>query len=358
MFLKHLNILYFKNIEDVKFDFSKKINVFVGRNAAGKTNVLDAIYYLSMTKSYFSASDIQNIQHGKDFFVIHGKFENQNELMEVSCSVNKTEGKHISVNQKPYQKISEHIGKIPVVFVAPQDTTLITEYADTRRKFLDALISKFDNEYLMALIQYNRVLQSRNAIIKQGEQAFQQRDLLEVYNMQMVQFGEIILNKRKKFFEEVKEILNDTYRQLQDNREFLELKYLSSVQTDFLKELNASLAKDVRMGYTTTGVHRDDFEILLNGYPAKNYASQGQQKTIVLALKWLELSYLFSKTNIQPILLMDDIYDKLDDERLNRIKILIRSGKAGQVFITDNHLQRVKELFAGEDVEIFQMKPE
>ncbi|MCX7728092.1 MAG: AAA family ATPase, partial [Bacteroidia bacterium] len=185
MFLKKLNILYFKNIEDIQFEFSKTITAFVGNNAVGKTNILDAIYYLSMTKSYFSSSDTQNIQHGKEFFVLSGKYEHEQAAFEVNCSFKKSEGKQITLNQKPYPKISDHIGKIPVVMIAPQDLNLITEYADTRRKFLDAFISKFDKEYLNALIQYHQILQHRNSIIKKGEIAFQQQDLLDVYNAQL-----------------------------------------------------------------------------------------------------------------------------------------------------------------------------
>lgn len=356
MFLKQLNILDFKNIEELKFDFSKRINIIVGNNAVGKTNLLDAIYYLSMTKSFFSSSDVQNIRHGKDFFVLHGKFENEGEALEVSCSVKKTEGKHLYINQKAYNKISEHIGKIPLVMIAPQDLNLITEYADTRRKFLDALISKFDKEYLNALIQYYQILQHRNAIVKQGENAYQQQDLLDVFNTQLATFGQLILHKRKLFFDEIKSRLTDTYHQLQNNSEKLEIKYISTIQKDFFKELQYSLPKDIRLGYTTVGVHRDDFEILLNDYPAKNYASQGQQKTIVFALKWIELMYLFEKTKIQPILLIDDIYDKLDDERMGKIKELLLSGVAGQVFITDNHFQIMSELLKDDDVEFFKIQ--
>lgn len=353
MFLRQLHIFFFKNIEELKLDFSKRIVVFIGNNAVGKTNILDAVYYLSMTKSYFAATDAQNIQHGKDSFVLYGKYENSGNVYEVSCGVKKTEGKQILWNQKPYQKISEHIGKVPVVMIAPQDLNLITEYADTRRKFLDALISKFDKTYLNALIQYNQSLQNRNSIVKQGEAAFRQADLLDVYNAQMAQYGEIILNKRQMFFNEIKEMLMQTYRELQDNMEVLELRYVSSVQNDFFKELQQSLPKDVRLGYTSVGTHRDDFDILLNGYPTKNYASQGQQKTIVFALKWLELQYLQGKTGIKPLLLIDDIYDRLDESRLKKIQSLIEEKWAGQVFITDTHHERISRLFGKENTEIF-----
>lgn len=355
MFLKTLNILYFKNIEEVQLNFSKKITALVGNNATGKTNILDAIYYLSMTKSYFSGSDVQNIKHEKDFFVLHGKFQNNIECFDVSCSVKKSEGKYITFNQKPYQKISEHIGKIPIVMIAPQDQNLITEYADTRRKFIDALISKFDKEYLSALIQYNHALQNRNSIIKQGELAYQQQDLIEVYNLKMAQYGEIVLNKRKNFFEEIKSDLISTYQNLQENQEILELNYVSTIQKDFFTELQNSLSKDIRVGYTSVGIHRDDFEIRLNSYPAKNFASQGQQKTITFALKWIELYYLYQKTNIRPLLLIDDIYDKLDDVRLQKIKRLIENGIAEQIFVTDNQFERIHQLFKNIDIHIIQI---
>ncbi len=354
--LKHLHILYFKNINERQLHFSGNIAVIAGNNGIGKTNLLDAIYYLAMTKSYFASSDIQNIQFNHDFFMIQGKFENDEQKYEINCSVKKSEGKKINFNQKTYQKISEHIGKIPLVFIAPQDLSLITEYADTRRKFIDALISKFDKEYLNALIQYHHYLQNRNKIIKQGEAAYQQQDLIEIYNIQMAQYGEIILNKRKYFFDEITLRLNEIYHQLQESNECLSLRYLPSVQNNFLKELQHALPKDIRLGYSTIGIHRDDFEILLNNYPAKNFASQGQQKTIVFALKWIELVYLYQKTKIHPLLLIDDIYDHLDKLRLNKIKILLKTAIPQQIFITDSNKNRIQQLFYDQDIEIVELE--
>jgi len=355
MFLQHLNILQFKNIEEKSIDFHRKIVALVGNNATGKTNVLDAIHYLSMTKSYFSSSDTMNIQHNKDYFVLFGKFDNGTETFEVSCSVKKNNGKQVFLNQKPYQKLSEHIGKIPIIVIAPQDLSLITDYADTRRKFIDALISKLDKEYLQALIQYQAALQNRNALLKQGETAYSQQDLIDIYNLQLVQFGSIVLQKRISFFNEIKETLSSTYQLLQDNQEVLELQYISTIQNDFLRELQQSLSKDIRMGYTTVGIHRDDFEIILNHYPAKNYTSQGQQKTIVFALKWMELLYIYQKTNIPPILLVDDIYDRLDEKRLYKLLHFLLSDIVGQVFLTDTHPERILKLFEGQELQVVNM---
>lgn len=355
MFLRKLHILYFKNIEELELLFSGKIIGLIGSNGVGKTNVLDAIYYTAMTKSYFS-QDVQNIQHQKNFFVIHAQYEHQDETFEVSCSVKKGEKKVMQWNQKPYLKITEHIGKIPIVFIAPQDQNIITEYADRRRKFLDALISKFDKEYLMALIQYHQVLQNRNAIIKQGDYALQHKDLIDTYNYQLCQSGEILLKKRILFFNEVKQIIHDIYQQLQDDHETLTLQYISSVQNDFLKELEQSLTKDIRMGYTSIGPHRDDFDILLNNYSAKNFASQGQQKSIIFALKWMELTYLHQKTQLHPLVLIDDIYDKLDDIRMHKLKQLIQQHIAGQIFITDNHPDRLSHLFENDSIQIISIE--
>lgn len=355
MFLHHLNILQFKNIEEKSFEFHRKIVALVGNNATGKTNVLDAIHYLSMTKSYFSSNDSINIQHNKDYFVLFGKFENNTELIEVSCSVKKNNGKQVFLNQKPYQKLSDHIGKIPIVVIAPQDLSLITDYAETRRKFVDILLSKFDKEYLQALIQYQTALQNRNTLLKQGEIIYSQQDLVDIYNFQLVQFGSIILQKRISFFNEIKETLSSTYQLLQDNQEVLELKYVSTIHNDFLKELQQSLSKDIRMGYTTVGIHRDDFEITVNQYPAKNFASQGQQKTIIFALKWIELLYIFQKTNIQPILLVDDIYDRLDEKRIGKMLYFLLSNNVGQVFLTDTHLERILKLFEGQELQVINM---
>ncbi len=356
MFLKHLHLLYFKNIDEAQWNFSKNIIAFIGKNGVGKTNVLDAIYYLAMTKSYFSSSDIQNIQFGKDFFLIHGKFENDNrEFIQVNCNVEKGKGKLVSVNEKTYSKLAEHIGKIPIVFITPYDIGLITQYADTRRRFIDALISKFDKEYLNALVQYHQHLQNRNSIIKQGDVAYKQQDLIEIYDAQIAKFGEIILSKRILFFKEIEDSLISTYKQLQDNNENLTIRYISTIQNNYLSELQNSLPKDIKMGYTTIGIHRDDFEIMLNAHPAKIYASQGQLKTIVFALKWLELMYLYQKTKEHPILMIDDIYDKLDTTRLNKINALINSGIAKQIFITDNNYERIKNLFEKENTQIIKM---
>lgn len=355
MFLKQLHCLYFKNLEDKEFHFSEKYVAFVGNNATGKTNVLDAIYYLSMTKSYFSATEVQNIQFGKEFFVINGKFQDDGKNLEVSCSIRKSEGKQILLNQKPYSKITDHIGKIPVVIIAPQDLKLITEYADTRRKFLDALISKFDKEYLNALLQYHKALQQRNAILKQGELAYQQMDLLDVYGLQMAQSGELILSKRKLFFEEIKDKITNTYAQLQKNREILDLNYVSTIQNDFFKELQNALPKDIRLGYTSVGIHRDDFEIVLNAYPAKNFASQGQQKTIIIALKWLELLHIFQKTGVCPIVLLDDVYDRMDEQRLHQFVQLLNTDFIKQVFVTDTNKERISQLFQRQDLQIVEM---
>lgn len=357
MFISHLNILNFKNISELQLDFTKKIIALTGKNACGKTTILDVIYYLAMTKSYFSASDIQNIKHQQEFFVLFGKFKNNDEQFDVSCSVKKNEGKYVAINQKNYNRIAEHIGKIPVVIMAPQDLNLITEYSDTRRKFLDALISKFDKEYLNALIQYQKLLQNRNALLKQSDNNLSQKDLIDVYSEQMVPFGELILKKRKKFFEDIKPLVKTTYQQLQDNNETLELKYISTIQNDFAKELENSFSRDLKMGYTTVGIHRDDFDILLNDYPAKNYASQGQLKTVTFALKWIELIYLYQQTNIHPILLIDDMYDRMDDERIEKLKSLILNGIAEQIFITDTNYSRIKNLFKENenDVQILQI---
>ncbi len=355
MFLKQLHCLYFKNLEDKEFRFSEKFVAIVGNNATGKTNVLDAIYYLSMTKSYFSATEVQNIQFGKDFFVINGKFQNNGMDWDVSCSVSKSDGKQMLLNQKPYSKIIDHIGKIPVVIIAPQDLKLITEYADTRRKFLDALISKFDKEYLNALLQYHKALQQRNAILKQGDIAYQQIDLLDVYGLQMAQYGELILSKRKLFFEEIKDKITNTYTQLQKCGEVLELKYVSTIQNDFFKELQNVIPKDIRLGYTSVGIHRDDFEIVLSAYPAKNFASQGQQKTIIIAMKWLELLHIFQKTGVCPIVLLDDVYDRMDEHRLHQFVHLLNADFIKQVFVTDTNKERISQLFQTRNLQIVEM---
>ncbi len=354
MKLNKLHLLQFRNIEELSFNFSKSVIIIVGENGIGKTNLLDAIYHLAFTKSYFSHTENTNINHQHDFFFIEGVFENNDFLYDISCSVRRKGGKIFKCNGKEYLKISEHIGKIPIVFITPQDLNLITEYADTRRKFLDVIISKYDKQYLEALIQYNKVLQNRNSLVKNNA-LYTQKELVSIYNQQLNGYGSIILEKRNQFFTDTESLIQDIYAQLQGNKETLLLKYQSTIKGSFIEQLENSIEKDMRVGYTSVGTHRDDFDILLNNYSVKQYASQGQQKSVIFALKWLELIFLKNKTNISPILLIDDMCDKLDDTRLKKIKEMLSTQDIGQVFITDSNAERIRNLFFDVPTELFDL---
>lgn len=348
MYLKQLTLLHFRNYPELMVQFHPKINCLTGANGMGKTNLLDAIHYLSFCKSYFNSIDSQNISFGEEFFMIQGLFDKDNRDEEVTVSVRKGQKKIIKRNKNEYEKFSEHIGFFPLVMISPLDSMLISGGSEQRRKFTDSIISQFDKAYLDKLISYNNVLQQRNAVLKQFAMSRSfDSTLLEVLDEQLAEQGSYIHDSRTAFLSEFVPVFDKYYRLLSGNAEPVQLLYISTLgQDNYLDALKRSVHKDCAMEHTTIGVHRDDLDFLLGENEVKKYASQGQQKTYLLALKLAQYEYVKSKTGIKPLLLLDDIYDKLDNRRFEELVRIVSSDEFGQVFITDTHTERMKELFS------------
>lgn len=346
MYLKKIALVNYKNFDSASFDFEKKINCFVGFNGVGKTNVLDAIYNLAITKGYFNSVAVQSIQHTKDFFMIEGVFHHNDREEIISCSLKKGQKKIVKRNGKEYEKLSDHIGLIPLVIISPNDTNLIAEGSDVRRKFMDSVIAQSDKTYLQDLIAYNKVLSQRNSLLKYFAQNRTFDSLnLEIYNEQLVDFGTKIHTKRKKFGMEFIPIFNKRHSQISDDKEEVGFRYKSQLErNDFLDLLRNTVEKDSILQFTTVGIHRDDLLYTIGGHPIKKFGSQGQQKTYLIALKLAEFDFLKLTSKVTPVLLLDDIFDKLDENRVSHIINLVNDNNFGQMFITDTHAERTENL--------------
>ncbi len=346
MHLQKISLVNFKNIEAKTFDFEKKINCFVGNNGVGKTNVLDAIYYLSFTKSYFNPVATQNIKHNEDFFVIEGDYLLNDRTEKIICSLKKGQKKLLKRNGKVYERFSDHIGQFPLVIISPADRNLIIEGSDTRRKFIDGVISQQDKKYLNSLISYNKIISQRNALLKffAANRTFDALNL-SVYNEQLIGFGAEIHQKRKEFLEKFTPIFNEKYKVISGEKEEVNLNYKSQLNDSSFEDLLAnSLEKDKILQYTSTGIHKDDLSFLINEYPVKKFGSQGQQKSYLIALKLAQFEFIKKQSLITPILLLDDIFDKLDEHRVSQIVNLVNNDEFGQIFITDTHFERTENV--------------
>ena len=346
MYLKKINLVNYKNFDATTFEFNVKINCFVGNNGVGKTNVLDAIYHLAFTKGYFNSVAIQNIQHHKEFFVIEGVFDIKEKDELINCSVKKGQKKVVKRNGKEYEKLSEHIGLIPVVIISPNDTNLITEGSEVRRKFMDSVIAQSDKAYLQDLISYNKVLTQRNSLLKYFavNHTFDVLNI-DIYNKQLINFGVKIHHKRTMFTKEFIPIFEKRHQHISNANEKVRFLYKSPLEKGNFEELlHKSLEKDRVLQYTSVGVHRDDLLYTIEGYPIKKFGSQGQQKTYLIALKLAEFDFVKSQSNKTPILLLDDIFDKLDEERVSKIIDLVNEDGFGQIFITDTHVERTENI--------------
>ncbi len=348
MFLSKIKVINFKNCREEKITFSDKINCFVGCNGAGKTNLLDAIYYLSFTKSYFNFSDQQNICHGQEFFAIHGTFIKDDATPdEISCIQKQNTKKQLKINQKEYDKISEHIGRFPCVMVSPYDRDLINEGSDVRRKFIDTVISQFDKIYLSDLIKYNKFIEQRNSLLKKFGH-FQQQDysFLQLIDEQVAPIAEKIHQKRKSFIHDFEPIFEKHFNFISGGNENVEIEYESQLNIDtYLQTVKKQYKKDLDLRYSTVGVHKDDFIFKMDGYPIKKYGSQGQQKSFAVALKLAQFEFTRNILKYNPLLLLDDIFDKLDAQRVQKLIALVSGTDFGQIFITDTETQRTRQTF-------------
>ncbi|MBK8583911.1 MAG: DNA replication/repair protein RecF [Bacteroidetes bacterium] len=360
MFLKKLSLVNFKNYEAVDLEFSSGVNAFTGGNGEGKTNLLDAIHYLAMCKSYFNSSDLQNVKKGEELFVLQGVFDLNGVDESISCGFKKGQKKVLKRNQKEYERLADHIGLIPVVMISPTDVSLITDGSEDRRRFLDSIVSQFDRIYLEDLISYGRVISQRNAYLKHAYQTRKfDSDSLTIWDEQLIPIGNRIHSVRLKFIEELIPIFARYYDFISGGKETIDIKYDSDLnENSFADLLQKSLEKDKVLQYTTSGTHRDDLIFMINGFPVKKFASQGQQKSFLIAMKLAQFDFIAQLKKMKPILLLDDIYEKLDDSRISRLMELVSKHNFGQIFITDTHLDRVQEIFEriGEEVRCFEVE--
>ena len=346
MFLKKLSLINYKNFSAQNFEFDIKINCFVGNNGVGKTNVLDAIYHLSFGKSYFNPIATQNITHGQDFFVIEGDFKKNSREEKIVCSLKRGMKKIIKRNGKVYDRLSDHIGLLPLVLISPADRDLIMEGSDTRRKFMDGVISQSDKEYLNTLIKYNKIVAQRNSLLKYFavNQTFDNATL-EVYNKQLQSYGSVIFNKRKEFISAFIPIFKEQYITISGGSEEVNLSYESKLYNDdLLSLLEKNIEKDRALQYTSIGIHKDDLSFEIAEHPIKKFGSQGQQKSFLIALKFAQFHFIKEQAKTTPILLLDDIFDKLDENRVKHIISLVEDENFGQIFISDTHAERTENV--------------
>ncbi len=346
MILKSLSLLNYKNFDSKCFAFNEKINCIVGNNGIGKTNVLDAIYHLSFGKSYFNPISSQNIKHDEAFFVINGDYEKADKTEKIIISLKRGQKKIIKRNGKSYERFSEHIGFLPLVIISPADRDLITEGSDTRRKFMDSVISQSDKYYLDDLIKYNKVLSQRNSLLKYfALNNTYNHDTIEIYNTQLSEFGSRIYSKRKAFLEAFIPVFKSRYQSISNGSESVDLNYKSDLSDGNLNELLLQVInKDKALQYTSVGIHKDDLIFNIENHPIKKFGSQGQQKSFLIALKLAQFDVIKTQSGVNPILLLDDIFDKLDEQRVAQIIKLVDDENFGQLFISDTHAERTENV--------------
>ncbi|WP_366187077.1 DNA replication and repair protein RecF [Flavobacterium ovatum] len=346
MYLKKISLFNYKNFSEVNFEFDGKIICFVGKNGIGKTNILDAIYHLSYGKSYFNPLAVQNIKHGEEFFVIDAEFIKEERTEQLVCSMKKGQKKVLKRNGKAYDKFSDHIGFIPLVIISPADRDLIVEGSETRRKFMDSVISQLDSKYLQQLIHYQKVMSQRNALLKYFalNHVFE-KETLSIYNEQLEGFGSYIHEKRKEFIAEFLPIFNAHHQAITGSAEDVQLVYESHLfNKDLITLLEENINKDRALQYTSVGTHKDDLLFEIDNHPIKKFGSQGQQKSFLIALKLAQFDFLKKQSGVKPLLLFDDIFDKLDESRVSKIIEMVNSDAFGQLFISDTHPERTEAI--------------
>ena len=359
MHLRKLSLINFKNYPEAGLEFSSEANAFVGDNGSGKTNLLDAIHYLSLCKSYFNPADNQNIMHGAEFMLVQGTYDLNGVEELVHCGLKRGQRKVFKRNNKEYERLADHIGLLPVVMISPVDSMLITEGSEERRKFIDSIISQYDKSYLNDLISYNKIVAHRNALLKQFalNRSFDVASL-EIWDDQLVPLADQLFVKRHEFISRFSPIFQQHYNYITEAKEEVSIVYESHLEAgNFAATLASSLEKDRYMQYTTRGIHKDDLIFTLGAHPVKRFASQGQQKSFLIALKLAQFQFIREVTGVKPILLLDDIFDKLDDSRVKRLMELVSRDNFGQLFISDTHPERVKKIFndIGIPIRVFEV---
>ncbi|MBC7722418.1 MAG: DNA replication and repair protein RecF [Pedobacter sp.] len=343
--LQSISLVQFRNYVQQQFAFTEKVVGICGLNGSGKTNLLDAIYYLGFTKSYFSKNDAQNVHHGLAGMRLQGHFLLGNEPQNLLCILRENNKKEFSVNDEPYKKFSEHIGRFPCVMIAPDDVELIIGGSEERRKFIDTLLSQIDKTYLQQLIDYTKILQQRNSLLKQAaEQGRMDEALLQIFNEQLSQKGEWVYQQRTIFLQEFLLLTIDFYKRIAGKEDAVTIAYESGLQqTNMQQLLQAAKQKDMVLQRTTVGIHKDDLAIKMGDNNFKNEASQGQRKSLLFALKLAEWQTLKNKKGFTPILLLDDVFEKLDEQRMHNLLQWVCTEDDGQVFITDTHASRLEQ---------------
>ena len=358
MILKKLSIINYKNIGEAELELSPKLNCLVGNNGEGKTNLLDAVYYLSFCRSASTNIDSQIIRHDEELFMLQGTYESEMGDKElIYCGMKRGSKKHFKRNKKEYRRLSEHIGLLPLIMVSPSDTALIEGGSEERRRLMDVVVSQYDRNYLESLNRYNKALQQRNSLLKMEEEP--DAALLEIWEEQMALEGEFIYAKRDEFINLLSPLFQQIYQRISDDKEQVSLRYVSHCQRGpLLDVIQRDRAKDRIMGYSLHGVHRDDLEMMLGNYSMKREGSQGQNKTFVAALKLAQLQFLKTKVGTNPLLLLDDIFDKLDAHRVEQIIRLVGTEDFGQIFITDTNRSHIDKILSesGADYRLFEVE--
>ncbi len=362
LYISKLSLIQFKNYAEASLEFSPRINCFVGDNGVGKTNLLDAIHYLSLTKSFFNNSDQQNIRHGEDAFIIQGDFIRGDHTEKIFCSVRSGKKKICKRNNKDYERFSDHIGLLPVVMISPADSSLILEGSEQRRRFIDTVISLYDRPYLHALLRYNRALMQRNKLLKQMEfKRETDAGELELWDEQLILPGNEIHEKRKELVRKLVPVFQEYYDHISEGKEKVGLEYRSPLlERSFEELLLQNREKDRILQYTSAGIHKDDLAMTLDGYPIKKTGSQGQQKTFLVALKFAKFGFIRDLTGVKPVLLLDDIFDKFDAHRVYQIIQMVARHEFGQIFITDTDAGHLKRILSevGTEHRIFKINKE
>jgi len=346
LLINKISILNYKNILDKTFNFDNKINCFVGNNGVGKTNILDSIYHLAIGKSSFTISNENNINHESEFMLLDGLFSINNKKENITCSLKRNETKVLKRNEKIYKKLSDHFGLIPVVLISPYDTNLIIEGSSERRKFMDSIISTYDKNYLQNIITHGKLIKQRNKILKYfNKSAKVDMDSILVYNEQIVKLSKPIHECRKNFVSEFIPLVIDKYNNISGKNEKVTLKYRSDLNENEIGDLlEKSFQKDMILQFTSCGIHKDDLIFKIDNNSIKRFGSQGQQKSFLISLRFAEFEFLKNSNDLAPILLMDDIFDKLDIQRVKNIVDLVNSSEFGQLFVSDTDKTRIEKV--------------
>jgi DNA replication and repair protein RecF len=359
MHLANLSLLNFKNYREVNLSFSSRINCFAGKNGQGKTNLLDAIYYLSFCKSFFNAIDTHHISHGENLFTISGTYQKNGETENIFCGLKRNQKKVFKRNKKEYEKLASHIGLFPLIMIAPEDIELVAGGSELRRKFIDGLISQFDKLYLNNLLEYQRALSQRNILLKQfSDKNIYDEASLEIWDEQLTEKGNYIFEKRNETLKKLIPVFQHYYETISEKKESVQLIYHSQLQQkDFKSLLKESRQRDRFLNHTSQGIHKDDLEFVLGEHPLKRIGSQGQQKTYLIALKLAQYDFIRHITQQTPILLLDDVFDKLDESRVKQLMNIMISNQFGQIFITDVSAERMNKILSitGDEYKIFEV---